>query len=172
MTCSVPRRAGRIKEAPSGPRTRQQRSRFDEKGSRSMSRMTLLEGNLWLTLAPQRDPSGGAKPGDGGYPPYDIELLGNGEALRITVAVAGFGLYELEVSIEDGELMIRGKHHEELAKDYLHRGIAARQFKRSFALANSVEVGNAELHNGLLAIELKRPAKQKRVMKIGIVAAD
>jgi HSP20 family molecular chaperone IbpA len=142
-----------------------------EKGFRSMSRMTLLEGNLWLTLAPQRLPSG-AKPGDGGYPPYNIELLGTGEALRITLAVAGFRLEELEVSVEDGELTIRGKQHEELAKDYLHRGIAARQFKRSFALANGVEVRNAELHNGLLAIELMRPAKQKRVMKIGIVADD
>ena len=61
--------------------------------------MTLLEGNLWLTFAPQRAPSGGAKPGDGGYPPYNIELLGNGEALRITLAVAGFRLDELEVSV-------------------------------------------------------------------------
>jgi len=137
-----------------------------------MSRMTLLGGNLWLTLAPQRAPSGGAKPGDGGHPPYNIELLGSGEALRITLAVAGFRLEELEVSAEDGELIIRGKQREELARDYLYRGIAARQFKRSFALAIGVEVGNAALHNGLLAIELTRPAKQKRVMKIGIVAAD
>jgi HSP20 family molecular chaperone IbpA len=133
---------------------------------------TVLEGNLWLTLAPQRPNSGGAKPADGGYPPYNIELLGTGEALRITLAVAGFRLEELEVSIEDGELTIRGKQHEELAKDYLHRGIAARQFKRIFALANGVEVRNAELHNGLLALELMRPTKQKRVMKIGIVADD
>jgi HSP20 family molecular chaperone IbpA len=92
--------------------------------------------------------------------------------LRITLAVAGFGLEDLEVSVEDGELTIRGKQSEELAKDYLHRGIAARQFKRSFALANGVEVGNAELHNGLLAIELTRPAKEKRVLKVGIVAGD
>jgi len=105
-----------------------------------------------------------------GYPPYNIEL--SGEALRITLAVAGFRLEDLEVSVEDGELTIRGKQHEELAKDYLHRGIAARQFKRSFALANGVEVRNAELHDGLLAIELTRPAKEKRVLKLGIVAAD
>jgi HSP20 family molecular chaperone IbpA len=137
-----------------------------------MSRMTLLEGNLWLSLAPQRPHGGGARPQEGGYPPYNIELLGNGEALRITLAVAGFGLEDLEVSVEDGELTIRGKQSEELAKDYLHRGIAARQFKRSFALANGVEVGNAELHNGLLAIELTRPAKEKRVLKVGIVAGD
>jgi HSP20 family molecular chaperone IbpA len=137
-----------------------------------MSRMTLLDGNLWLSLSPQRAETGVAKTGEAGYPPYNIELLGRGEALRITLAVAGFRLEELEVSIEDGELTIRGKQGEELAKDYLHRGIAARQFKRSFALANGVEVRNAELHNGLLAIELTRPAKEKRVLKVGIVAAD
>ena len=137
-----------------------------------MSRMTLLEGNLWLSLAPQHAHGGSARPGEGGYPPYNIELLGKGEALRITLAVAGFRLEDLEVGVEDGELTIRGKQHEELAKDYLHRGIAARQFKRSFALANGVEVRNAELHDGLLAIELTRPAKEKRVLKLGIVAAD
>ena len=137
-----------------------------------MSRMTLLEGTLWLSLAPQRAHGGSARPSEGGYPPYNIELLGKGEALRITLAVAGFRLEDLEVSVEDSELTIRGKQHEELTKDYLHRGIAARQFKRSFALANGVEVRNAELHNGLLAIELMRPAKENRVTKVGIVAVD
>ena len=92
--------------------------------------------------------------------------------MRITLAVTGFRLEDLEVSVEGGELTIRGKQRDDLAKDYLHRGIAARQFKRSFALANGVEVRNAELHNGLLAIELRRPAKEKRVLKVGIVAAD
>jgi HSP20 family molecular chaperone IbpA len=137
-----------------------------------MSRMTLLEGNLWLSLAPQRAHGGSARPGEGGYPPYNIELLGKGEALRITLAVAGFRLEDLEVSVEDSELTIRGKQLEEPTKDYLHRGIAARRFKRSFALANGVEVRNAELHNGLLAIDLMRPAKENRVLKVGIVAAD
>jgi HSP20 family molecular chaperone IbpA len=74
--------------------------------------------------------------------------------LRITLAVAGFRPDELEVSFEDGELTIRGKQSEEVAKDYIHRGIAACQFKRTFALANGVEVRKAEQHNGLLAIEL------------------
>ena len=137
-----------------------------------MSRMTLLEGNLWLSLAPQRAHGGSARPSEGGYPPYNIELLGKGEALRITLAVAGFRLEDLEVSVEDSELTIRGKQLEEPTKDYLHRGIAARRFKRSFALANGVEVRNAELHNGLLAIELMRPAKENRVTKVGIVAVD
>jgi hypothetical protein len=84
----------------------------------------------------------------------------------------GFRPDELEVSFEDGELTIRGKQIEEVAKDYIHRGIAARQFKRTFALANGVEVRKAELHNGLLAIELERPRKEKKVLKVGIVAAE
>ena len=140
-----------------------------------MSRMTLLDGNLWLSLSAPRASSGTAKAGEGGYPPYNIELLPGGakepEALRITLAVAGFRLDELEVSVEDGELTIHGKQREDAAKDYLHRGIAARQFKRTFALANGVEVRKAELHNGLLAIELERPLKEKQVLKVGIVAA-
>ena len=82
-----------------------------------MSRMTLLEGNLWLSLAPQRAHGGSARPSEGGYPPYNIELLGKGEALRITLAVAGFRLEDLEVSVEDSELTIRGKQHEELPQD-------------------------------------------------------
>lgn len=140
-----------------------------------MSRMTLLDGNLWLSLAPQRAPSSSGKAVDAGYPPYNIELLPEGEsepqAVRITLAVAGFRPDELEVSVEDGELAIRGKQQDEAAKDYLHRGIAARQFKRNFALANGVEVRKAELHNGLLAIELERPRKEKKVLKVGIATA-
>ena len=140
-----------------------------------MSRVTLLDGNLWLSLAPQRAPSGSGKAVDAGYPRYNIELLAEGEsepqAVRITLAVAGFRPDELEVSVEDGELAIRGKQHDEAAKDYLHRGIAARQFKRNFALANGVEVRKAELHNGLLAIELERPRKEKKVLKVGIATA-
>jgi HSP20 family molecular chaperone IbpA len=140
-----------------------------------MSRMTLLDGNLWLSLSPPRGLNGSVKAGEAGYPPHNIELLAAGErgpeALRITLAVAGFRPDELEVSVEDGELAIRGKQSEETAGDYLHRGIAARQFKRTFALANGVEVRKAELHNGLLAIELERPRQEKQVLKVGIVAA-
>src|SRR4051794_36449191 len=108
--------AGRVHccEAPSGPQKCHRRSRLSRKGFRSMSRMTLLDGNLWLSLSPQRAESGAAKTGEAGYPPYNIELLGRGEALRITLAVAGFRLEELEVSIEDGELAIRGKQRDEL----------------------------------------------------------
>jgi HSP20 family molecular chaperone IbpA len=94
------------------------------------------------------------------------------EGLRVTLAVAGFCADELEVSIEEGELIIRGRQREEQTKEYLHRGIAARQFKRTFQLASGVEVRKAELDNGLLAIELVRPRKEKRVLKVGIAAAD
>jgi HSP20 family molecular chaperone IbpA len=141
-----------------------------------MSRMTLLDGNLWLSLSAERAQHRSAKAGEPGYPPHNIELLPGGErgpeALRITLAVAGFTLDELEVSVEDGELTIRGRQSEETVKDYIHRGIAARQFKRTFALANGVKVRKAELHNGLLAIELERPRKEKKVLKVGIVAPE
>ena len=105
-----------------------------------------------------------------------VKLLPDGgsepQALRITLAVAGFSADELEVALEDGDLTIRGKQRDEQSKDYLHRGIAARQFKRSFQLASGVEVRKAELDNGLLAIELVRPRMEKRVLKVGIAAAD
>jgi HSP20 family molecular chaperone IbpA len=141
-----------------------------------MSRMALLDGSLWLSSPAPRAPNGTARLGDAGYPPYNIELLhGNEsepEALRITLAVAGFSLDQLEVSIESGALTIRGRQHDDAAKDYLHRGIAARQFKRTFLLASGVEVRGAELNEGLLAVELVRPRKEKRVLKVGIAAAD
>ena len=94
------------------------------------------------------------------------------EGLRVTLAVAGFSADDLEVSIEEGELIIRGRQREEQAREYLHRGIAARQFQRTFQRASGVEVRKAELDNGLLAIELIRPRKEKRVLKVGITAAD
>ncbi len=135
-----------------------------------MSRRTILDGDFWLSLSAARALRGAAK-GGSGYPPYNIELLANDETLRITLAVAGFKPEELEVSVEDGALVVSGRQRDE-TKDYLHRGVAARQFKRSFALATGVEVCKAELNNGLLAIELKRPRKEKRVQKVGILTAD
>ena len=87
-----------------------------------MSRMTLLDGDLWLSLSAERAQHRSAKAGEPGYPPHNIEVLPEGErgpeALRITLAVAGFRPDELEVSFEDGELTIRGKQIEEVAKDY------------------------------------------------------
>lgn len=139
-----------------------------------MSRMTLFDGNVWLNLAAPRPVKGGVA--DAGYPPYDIELLPAGErgpeALRVTLALAGFRADELEVSIEGGELTIRGMQREDQAKEYLHRGIAARQFKRTFQLASGVAVRKAEFDNGLLAIEMVRPRQEKRVLKVGTAGAD
>ena len=74
-----------------------------------------------------------------GYPPYNVEQLGE-NALRITLAVAGFTMDDLSVQIEDNQLVIRGKQAEEKERVYLHRGIAARQFQRSFVLADGIEV--------------------------------
>lgn len=137
--------------------------------------MNLVDGNLWLSLGGSRA-STATKAADGGYPPYNIELLPedeNGpEVLRITLAVAGFDRDELDVRVEDGELLIRGVKHDEAPKDYLHHGIGARHFERTFALASGVEVRKAELHNGLLAIELERLHREKRVLKVGIKSAD
>jgi HSP20 family molecular chaperone IbpA len=137
-----------------------------------MTRMTLLDGSFWVSLSAPRGANGAAK-AEAGYPPYNVELVeGEPEALRITLAVAGFAPDQLEVSTENGELSIRGKQCEEQPREFLHRGIAARQFKRSFRLASGVEVRKAELQNGLLVIELSRPREAKRVMSIGVAAAD
>jgi HSP20 family molecular chaperone IbpA len=116
-----------------------------------------------------------AKAGDS-YPPYNIErLAGSGECadqLRITLAVAGFTEAELDVSVEENQLVIRGRQAEEGERDYLHRGIAARQFQRVFVLADGMRVTAAELKNGLLSIDLDRPKPERLVKKINISARD
>ena len=107
-----------------------------------------------------------------GYPPYNIERVAgkgdNAEMLRITLAVAGFTLDQLDVSIEDSQLTVRGKQDEENDRVYLHRGIAARQFQRSFVLADGIEVRSADLSNGLLSIELVRPQPERQIRKVEI----
>lgn len=102
-----------------------------------------------------------------GYPPYNVEQIGE-NALRITLAVAGFTMDELSVQIEDNQLVIRGKQREETDRVYLHRGIAARQFQRSFVLADGIEVTGAALDNGLLNIELQRRSAEGLVRSISI----
>ncbi len=103
-----------------------------------------------------------------GYPPYNIEQVSE-EELRITLAVAGFSMDDLEVTTEDNQLVIRGRNTEdETARIYLHRGIAARQFQRSFVLAEGIEVGAARLEDGLLHIDLARPIPEPEVRKIKI----
>jgi HSP20 family molecular chaperone IbpA len=110
--------------------------------------------------------------GADGYPPYNIERLApdeqNPERLRITLAVAGFTLDQLEVTVEESELVIRGRQQEDKARQYLHRGIAARQFQRVFVLADGMQVQGADLKNGLLSIDLARPEPARVVRNIQI----
>jgi HSP20 family molecular chaperone IbpA len=116
-----------------------------------------------------------AKAADG-YPPYNIERLArdgeNPERLRITLAVAGFTRDQLDVTIEENQLVIRGKQQDDKSRQYLHRGIAARQFQRTFVLAEGMEVLGADLKNGLLEIDLARPEPERMVKKVSITNHD
>jgi HSP20 family molecular chaperone IbpA len=107
-----------------------------------------------------------------GYPPYNIERLpraeGEAERLRITLAVAGFDRDELDITIEENQLVIRGRQREDEGKSYLHRGIAARQFQRAFVLADGMEVRAARLANGLLEIGLERVEPKRTVRRVEI----
>jgi HSP20 family molecular chaperone IbpA len=107
-----------------------------------------------------------------GYPPYNIERLArdanNPDRLRITLAVAGFTRDQLDVSIEESQLVIRGRQQDDKSRQYLHRGIAARQFQRTFVLAEGMEVLGADLKNGLLSIDLIRPEPERVIKTIAI----
>lgn len=117
----------------------------------------------------------GNKSGDG-YPPYNIERLATedqNDRLRITLAVAGFSANELDVTVEDNQLVIRGQQAADTEeREFLHRGIASRQFQRTFVLADGMRVIAADLKNGLLSIELERPEPEKRVKRIAIKESD
>jgi HSP20 family molecular chaperone IbpA len=110
--------------------------------------------------------------GADGYPPYNIERLArdgdHAERLRITLAVAGFTRDQLDVSVEENQLVIRGRQQDDKSRHYLHRGIAARQFQRTFVLADGMEVAGADLKNGLLSIDLVRPQPERLVKTIEI----
>jgi HSP20 family molecular chaperone IbpA len=114
--------------------------------------------------------------GADGYPPYNIERLARDaefpERLRITLAVAGFTRDQLDVSVEESQLVIRGRQQDDKSRQYLHRGIAARQFQRTFVLADGMEVLGADLENGLLAIDLARPEPERVVKTIAIKQRD
>ena len=111
-----------------------------------------------------------------GYPPYNIERLprddSHPERLRITLAVAGFTLDQLDVSVEENQLVIRGRQAEDKGRQFLHRGIAARQFQRTFVLADGMEVEGADLKNGLLSVDLVRPQPERLVRTISITPHD
>jgi HSP20 family molecular chaperone IbpA len=140
-----------------------------------MTRMTTFSSPLLLGFdAMEKTLERIAKTGDG-YPPYNIERVHSdekGERLRITLAVAGFAENDLDVSMEDNQLVIRGRQADEEPREYLHRGIAARQFQRSFVLADGMRVLGAELKNGLLAVDLDRPEPEKLIKRININVVD
>src|SRR6266481_1174146 len=111
-----------------------------------------------------------------GYPPYNIERVPRDERdperLRITLAVAGFMRDQLDVSIEENQLVIRGRQQDDKTRQYLHRGIAARQFQRTFVLAEGMDVLTADLKNGLLSIDFVRPEPERMVRTISIADHD
>lgn len=137
-----------------------------------MTRLSLFNNPLLLGFDQfERTLDRIAKSSAEGYPPYNIEQVDENQ-LRITLAVAGFSADDLSVQIEDNQLVVRGKHAEEPERIYLHRGIAARQFQRSFVLADGIEVTGASLDNGLLSIDLKRPLAETRIRKVDIRTAS
>jgi HSP20 family molecular chaperone IbpA len=107
-----------------------------------------------------------------GYPPYNIERIARTqtepERLRITLAVAGFTRDQLDITLEERQLMIRGRQVDDKERAYLHRGIAARQFQKAFLLAEGMQVLGADLDNGLLCIDLARPEPERIIQKIDI----
>jgi len=133
-----------------------------------MSRLSLFNSPLLLGFDQfERALDRVSKAASDGYPPYNVEQTGD-NALRITLAVAGFGPDDLSVQVEDRQLVVRGKQADDQERVYLHRGIAARQFQRSFVLADGIEVSGAALDNGLLNIDLVRHVPQGHVQTIAI----
>jgi HSP20 family molecular chaperone IbpA len=109
-----------------------------------------------------------------GYPPYNIERATDAdgtERFLISIAVAGFAQAELELSQEDNQLVVRGRQKDDPDREFLHRGIAARQFQRSFLLAEGVEVQDAVLEHGMLVISVVRPKPQRLARRIDIRSA-
>jgi len=142
-----------------------------------MSRMPILNSPFLLGFDEiERAMDRVVKAPSDGYPPYNIERIakaGNqAETLRITLAVAGFTREQLEVTVEEGQLVIRGRQQDDKSRIFLHRGIAARQFQRIFLLADGMEVANADLMNGLLSVDLVRPEPERIVKKIDITLRD
>ena len=141
-----------------------------------MTRLTALSSPLLLGFDElERRLDRVARSAGDGYPPYNIERLkatGNKpETLLITLAVAGFTQQDLDITVENNQLTVRGKQEEETGRVFLHRGIAARQFQRAFVLAEGIEIARATLENGLLSIHLTRNEPENIVRKIAIVGA-
>lgn len=143
-----------------------------------MSRMTAFSSPLLLGFDDiERALDRVSKGANEGYPPYNIERLPRdsrrGDVLRITLAVAGFTREQLDVTLEENQLVIRGRQiDDDKTREFLHRGIAARQFQRTFVLAEGIEILGAELKDGLLSIDLARPEPERIIRRINITARD
>ena len=139
-----------------------------------MTRMPLLSSPLLLGFEEMERLIDRIGKGGDGYPPYNIERIGSdgsvggGELLRIILAVAGFKRDQLDITLEDNQLTIRGRQEDDKAREYIHRGIAARQFSRTFVLADGIEVKAADLSDGLLRIDLARREPDRIVRRIDI----
>ena len=138
-----------------------------------MTRMPLLSSPLLLGFEEMERLIDRVGKGGDGYPPYNIERVGpdgegGGDLLRITLAVAGFKRDQIDITLEDNQLSIRGRQEDDKAREYIHRGIAARQFSRTFVLADGIEVRTADLSDGLLRIDLARREPDRIVRKIAI----
>jgi len=133
-----------------------------------MSRLSLFNSPLLLGFDHfERALDRVSKAAADGYPPYNVEQTGENK-LRITLAVAGFSMADLAVQVEDNQLVVRGKQTDDKERLYLHRGIAARQFQRSFVLAEGIEVSGAWLDNGLLNIDLVRRVIEQKPRTVEI----
>lgn len=136
------------------------------------TRLTLFDSPLFLGFDHFERTFDRLKKHADGYPPYNIEQIGD-NGLRITLAVAGFTMDDLEVEVEQNQLVIRGRQEEdEEGRTYLHRGIAARQFQRAFVLADGIEIRGASLDNGLLHIDMERIEPESKARKIKIASAS
>ncbi|MDJ0944060.1 MAG: Hsp20 family protein [Kiloniellales bacterium] len=133
-----------------------------------MSRLSLFDSPLLLGFDHfERTLDRVSKASGDGYPPYNVEQVSENH-LQITLAVAGFSSDELQVLVEDSQLVIRGRQSDDKDRVFLHRGIAARQFQRSFVLAEGIEVVDARLNNGLLHIDLEQPIVEPKVRQVAI----
>ncbi|MBO0766097.1 MAG: Hsp20 family protein [Hyphomicrobiaceae bacterium] len=142
-----------------------------------MTRMSHLSNPLFLGFEEMERLIDRVGKGGDGYPPYNIERVtgaseSNGKAagdlLRITLAVAGFKQHQIEITVEENQLNIRGRQEDDKSRQYIHRGIATRQFSRTFVLADGIEVKSAELIDGLLSIDLVRRQPERAVRRVEI----
>ena len=136
-----------------------------------MSRLSLFNSPLLLGFEQFEQALDRVSKNADGYPPYDVEQIGENR-LCITLAIAGFAPEELSVQLEKNQLTVKGRRKEDRERVYLHRGIAARQFHRSFVLADGLEVTGATIENGLLRIDIERPFEEPDVKTIAIKSVD